>query len=317
VTGGAGFLGSHLVDRLMGEGFRVTVLDDLSTGRMENLGAWQGDGRFTFIRGDMREPDSIPPALEGAEVVFHFAANPEVAVGEAEPYVHFGENVVSTFNLLEAMRGEGSARALVFASTSTVYGDADRLPTPEEYGPCLPISTYGGSKLACEALISAYAGTFGLSACILRLANIVGPRMAHGAIVDFVRRLRRDPERLEILGDGTQRKSYLHSSDCLDACMAAYRATEGRRGAHVYNVGSEDQLTVMEIARAVAEEMGLKGTRLEATGGVDGGRGWRGDVKYMLLDISRLKALGWAPRLGSGEAVRLAVREILRDHNRY
>ncbi len=299
----------------MREGFHVTILDNLSAGRMENLRSWQQDPRLKFLRGDLNDSEGVPAAVRGAEVVFHFAANPEVPVGD--PSIHFKENVLATFNLLKAIRAEGSARMMIFGSTSTIYGEADQLPTQEDYGPCLPISTYGGSKLACEGLISSYAGTFGLSTCILRFANIVGSRSSHGVISDFIRKLKDDPRRLEILGDGTQNKSYLHVSDCMDACMITYKLTASGKGTRVYNVGSNDQITVMEIARVVAEETGLKDVEFRVTGGVDGGRGWKGDVKYMWLDTSKLRGEGWAPKLNSREAIRLAVREIINDHNRY
>jgi len=314
VTGGAGFIGSHLVDRLMAGGCRVTVLDNLSGGSLENLGRWRGNGRLRFVRADLKDPAGVGGAVGGVDIVFHFAANPEVRVGETDPGVHFRENLVATLNLLEAMRGSPSASALVFASTSTVYGEAEVMPTPEDYGGSLPISTYGASKLGCEALASSYAHTFGMRALILRLANIVGSRSGHGVIHDFIRKLEEDPRRLEILGDGSQRKSYLHVSDCVEAVLRATGLLlEGEESVEVYNVGSPDQVSVTRIAEVVVEEMGLRGVEFAFTGGVDGGRGWRGDVKTMLLSVERLLKTGWRPKLNSEQAVRAAAREILRE----
>lgn len=313
VTGGAGFLGSHLVDRLMLAGCNVTVLDNLSTGSLNNIRRWLGNERFRFVKGDLKNMLDMEEALENVEVVFHFAANPEVRVGETDPSVHFNENLVATFNVLEAMRKSVLAKTLVFASTSTVYGDVTVMPTPENYGPLVPISTYGASKLGCEALAFSYAYTFDIHALILRIANVVGFRSNHGVIVDFIRKLKADPKQLQILGDGTQKKSYLHVEDCIDAVLHATRCfLEEQKKAEVYNVGSADQIEVGRIAEIVAEEMGLENVKFMFTGGVDGGRGWFGDVKYMHLCIDKLLATGWKPKYNSEQAVRLATKEALR-----
>lgn len=197
-------------------------------------------------------------------------------------------------------------RDIVFASSSTVYGDAEQLPTPEDYGPLKPISVYGASKLACEALLSSYSHTYGFKSIALRYANVVGPRHSRGVIYDFVRKLRANPRRLEILGDGTQTKSYIWIEDAVEATLLAWEKTP--EGFEVYNVGSEDAISVREIANIVVEEMGLKNVEYIFTGGVAGGRGWVGDVKYMHLDIAKLRKLGWEPKYSSAEAVRLAAR---------
>lgn len=207
-----------------------------------------------------------------------------------------------------------SAKNLVFASTSTVYGEAKVMPTPEDYGPLIPISTYGASKLGCEALLCSYAYTFGLRVLILRIANIVGSRASHGVIIDFIDKLKANSCRLEILGDGAQRKSYLHVNDCISAILHLVRKflrSEDRVA--IYNVGSSDQVTVGRIAEIVAEELGLRDVEFVFTGGVDGGRGWRGDVKVMLLSIEKLLKTGWTPKHTSEQAIRLATQEILKE----
>jgi UDP-glucose 4-epimerase len=312
VTGGAGFIGSHLVDALMARGWEICVFDNLSTGSLENIKQWLDSPDFTFIKGDLLSPIDLEKLkIERYSIIFHLAANPEVKIGSTDPNIHFQQNIVATHNLLELMRKAEMQPTLVFASTSTVYGEASKIPTPEDYAPLKPISTYGASKLACEALITAYAYTYGFRAIIYRLANIVRPRSRHGVIFDFVEKLRRSPGQLEILGDGTQTKSYLHVKDCIDAILLGL--DKSREQVEIFNVGSEDQADVKTVAQIVIEEMGLEGVKLVFTGGVDGGRGWKGDVKNMLLDISKLKALGWKPKLNSKQAVRKAARSIIRD----
>lgn len=309
VTGGAEFIGSHLVDRLMREGWNVVVIDNLSVGSLENIKRWLDNRRFRYIRGDLKDAGVVDNAIGEVEAVFHFAANPEVRVGETDPSVHFRENLVCSFNILESIRKSRSAKTLVFASTSTVYGEASVLPTPEDYGPLVPISTYGASKLGCEGLACSYAGTFGLRALILRFANVVGPRSGHGVIVDFIDKLRADPTRLEILGDGTQKKSYLWIEDCIEAVFGLTRRfLESGERVKIFNAGSVDQVTVGRIGEIVVEEMGLRDVEFVFTGGVEGGRGWRGDVKTIHLSIEKLLETGWKPKLNSEQAVRLAAR---------
>ena len=310
VTGGAGFIGSHLVDRLVAEGCEVTVVDDLSTGRLSSLEGAMASGNVQFVQGDLLKHD-LAAAMEGHDAVFHVAANPEVRIGSVDTWVHLEQNVTATHRVLEAMRA-ADVRDLLFTSTSTVYGEATEIPTPEDYGPLSPISLYGASKLAAEALIAAYCATFGLRAVTMRFANVVGPRSTHGVIHDFIQKLRDDATRLEILGrpPGT-RKSYVHIRDCVDGMFAAWAATT--RGCEAYNVGSEDMIDVQTIADIVVREMGLGGVAYEWTGGVDGGRGWRGDVLTMHLSIGKLKAAGWRPRAGSAEAVRAAAEAALKE----
>jgi UDP-glucose 4-epimerase len=209
---------------------------------------------------------------------------------------------------------------MAFTSTSTVYGEAHLLPTPEDYAPLLPISLYGASKLACESLISAWCHTFRMNAIIYRFANCVGPRGTHGVIIDFINKLKANPRELEILGDGTQRKSYLYITDCVEAMIYALEHTSfdiatQRGGVEVYNIGSEDHIDVKSIADIVTSSMGLRDVKYTFTGGVNGGRGWLGDVKFMFLSIDKLRSLGWKPKYNSSESIRLAVQALLEDMN--
>jgi UDP-glucose 4-epimerase len=312
VTGGAGFIGSHVAERLLIEGSKVHVIDDFSAGSMRNLEAVNMNPSLVITKADLKRPlKSLARIFAESDLIFHLAANPEVRVGETQPTVHFEENILATYNLLEAIRKTETPKTIIFASTSTVYGDALEIPTPETYGPLIPISTYGASKLACEALIMSYASTFNHHALILRLANIVGPRSGHGVIPDFVKKIRNNPNELTILGDGTQRKSYMHIEDCIDSIIHLTKKVRREKSrVDIYNAGSEDSITTKEIAEIVAQEMKVPDIALKFTGGVDGGRGWRGDVKTMQLSILRLLQTGWKPKRTSEQAVRLTARAL-------
>jgi UDP-glucose 4-epimerase len=300
----------------MNQQWEVVVLDNLSNGNMKNIQQWLKNRRFSFIKGELKNAAVVRKAVKDAQIVFHFAANPEVRVGETNPYVHFEDNLVATFNLLEAMRRSKTAKTLVLASTSTVYGEASVLPTPEEYGPLVPISLYGASKLGCEALASSYAYTFGIRTLILRLANVVGSRSMHGVIVDFVKKLKTNSKALTILGDGTQTKSYLYIDDCVNAVQhLTDRFLAGKKAVEIFNVGAFDQVGVKRIAEIVAEQMKLSNVKFTYTGGVDGGRGWHGDVKIMQLSIRRLRKAGWKPKYNSEQAVQLATGALLKQVN--
>jgi len=309
VTGGAGFIGSHLCEALIKSGYEVKVLDNLSSGKADNIAHLLNRG-LSFTIADLKAAGSWAELLRDVDVVFHFAANPEVRVSNAEPRVHFEENLVATFNLLEAARHAG-INCIVFASTSTVYGDAKVIPTPENH-PIAPISVYGAVKAACEHLVSTYCALYGMSGVILRYANVIGSR-GHGVIRDFIAKLRRNPHELEILGDGMQSKSYIHVKDAVEATLFAleHRPSKGR--AEVYNVGSEDRLSVLEISRIVCEEMGFTDVKFILKPATPDGRGWPGDVKIMQLDVSKLESLGWRPKMNSREAVRRATRELLEE----
>jgi len=310
VTGGAGFIGSHLTEALVKKGLGVNVLDNLSNGYKDNLSSVQHSRDLDFFIGDCRSPSDVEKALKNADVIFHLAANPELRLDLADPKKCYEQNIEATYILLEKMR-KSKVTSIVFTSSSTVYGESTVIPTPENYGPLKPISVYGASKLACEALISSYCHSFKRKGIIIRLANIVGPRSTHGVIYDFIQKLKKNPKELEILGDGTQTKSYLYIDDCVEAIVKAYEST--KEPVEIYNVGSEDQTNVTQIARTVIDEMNLRNVRLKFTGGVDGGRGWIGDVKNMLLDIGKLKKLGWKPKLNSKQAVRKTVEYLISE----
>ena len=312
MTGGAGFVGSHLVDALMVRGFRVRVVDDLSGGSLRNVEGWMGDSRFELVRGDLRDPAVAERSVDGVELVFHLAANPDVRLGESEPAVHFSENLLMTFNVLEAMRKSEKARHIVYASTSTVYGEAKVFPTPEDYGPLLPISVYGAAKLGCEALISSYCHTFGLSGVLLRFANVVGTRAKHGVIVDFIGKLKQNPEELEILGDGKQKKSYLHVKDLVNGFFAVLPRLDRAGSVEAFNVGSSDWVDVKRIAEVVCEEMNVN-PRFKFSDVLGDGRGWKGDVRTMRLAVEKIMGLGWKPELTSEEAVRQGCVEVLEE----
>lgn len=308
VTGGAGFIGSHLVDELLQLGNRVTVVDNFSSGRREFIGHLESEEGFSVEERDILH-DDIGSLVGSSDVVFHLAANPDVRLGEEGTKVHMDQNIIVTYRVLEAMRSTGT-KVMLFTSTSTVYGEATEVPTPEEYGPLVPISLYGASKLACEALISSYCHTFDMQSSLFRFANVVGSRSTHGVIHDFIEKLRADPSRLEILGrePGTV-KSYSHISDCVQALVRGWRVLS--EPVEIFNIGSDDAIDVRTIADIVAQEMGLENVEYDWTGGVDDGRGWKGDVRRMQLSIEKLKTAGWAPRYGSEDAVRIASRELI------
>jgi len=308
VTGGAGFIGSHLVDRLVKVGLSVKVIDNLSSGRLENLSQHRGNPRVEVITGDLKRIEDALKAVDGVNAVFHFAANPEVRVSTTNPEIHFNENVVATFNLLEAMR-KRDVRELVFASSSSVYGEPEHIPVGEE-APIQPVSVYGASKAACENLIHAYVKLYGMKAVILRYANVVGPRLRHGVIWDLANKLKKNPNELEILGDGKQTRSYIYIDDAVEATMIAWRKTSDDYS--VYNVGSEDWITVDEVADQVIEAMNLVNVR-KIYKPVLHGVGWPGDAKKIALRIDKIKQLGFKPSLSSKEAVKATTREIIND----
>ena len=308
VTGGAGFIGSHLVDRLANEGYeKVTVYDNFSSGREDFIQHHVGKRYFKLVRADLLDGDVIDRELkEGYDVVFHLAAIPDVRLGEKMPEIS-KIDILATYNLLDAMR-KRDVKNIVFSSSSTVYGEAPPVPLKEDYGPLLPISVYGAAKLACEALISSFCHTFDMKGWIFRFANVVGSRSTHGVIFDFIKKLRKNPKELEILGNGKQKKSYLYISDCIDGMLFGFERSSDQ--INLFNLGTEGATEVNDIAKMVVEEMGLKDVKFRYTGG---DRGWKGDVPRFQFNIEKIKSLGWKPKYESDEAVRKAIRDLLRE----
>jgi len=308
VTGGAGFIGSHLVDRLVKEGYRVRVVDNLSSGRLENIKHHIDAETVEFIVGDLKDPQAALKAVEGIDVVFHFAANPEVRVSTTNPEIHFNENVVATFNLLEAMR-KFNVKELVFASSSSIYGEPEQILV-DEFAPIRPVSVYGACKAACENLIHAYSRLHGMKAIILRYANVIGPRLRHGVIYDLLIKLTRNPRELEVLGDGTQVRSFVYIDDAIEATLIAWRKTLENYA--VYNVASEGWITVNEVVKIITETLGLENIKIIYKP-VLHGVGWLGDVKRIALKIDKLKSLGFKPKYSSKEAVYLTVKALAKE----
>lgn len=283
VTGGAGFIGSNLVDELINNGHNVKALDNLSNGNPSFL-----NPKAKLIKKDL-VTDNFENDIKNAETVFHFAANPDVKNSAKDTKSTFDNNVVATYRLLEACR-KADVKQIVFASTSTVYGDAVLLPTPESY-PCTPISNYGASKLAAEAYCAGYSASYGMQTTLMRFANIFGRRSTHGVIYDFYHKLKKNSKMLEILGNGKQEKSYLYVTDVVDATITAWKKQKGNL--EVFNVGSSEKTTVDEIAKKICSHQNIK-PKFEYTGGE---RGWVGDVPIMLLDTKKIRSLGWKEKM--------------------
>ena len=310
VTGGAGCIGSDLAEALAARGDQVRVVDNLSSGKLEHITPLRSRPGFEFIEGDLEDPAVTDQAMSGIEMVYHLAANPEVKFVEGDPTdKDLRQNTICTYNVLEAMRKRGT-RKLVFASTSAVYGISPVQPIPESASFPRPISLYGATKLACEAMISAFSHLFGIDSWIFRFANIVGPKVrkkGRTVIGDFISRLRENPEKLLILGDGWQAKSYLLSEECVAAMLFAVEHARGPL--NIYNLGSEDWLRVTDIADMVVSAMGLSGVVYEFTGGESG---WPGDVPRFRLDVSAINKLGWKAQRNSAEAVQQAIESTIR-----
>ncbi len=304
VTGGCGFIGSHLVDRLVEKECNVTVLDDLSSSTTEYLEPHRREGKVNVVVGDVCDYNMVKKCVEDVDVVFHFAAQADVRRSVLDPRTDFNVNVHGTVNVLEAMRNSGAEKIIFASSGGTLYGVAKRMPTPEDTPPA-PISPYGASKASSEMYLSAYHACYGISAISLRYANIIGPRSTHGVIYDFYWKLKRNPKRLLILGDGSQRKSYMYISDCIDATL---HIAEKVDCFEVFNVGSEEWLSVKELAELTVKELNLKNVEFHYTGGK---QGWSGDVPLVLLDVSKLKKIGWTPKVTIEEGVKRYVRWLV------
>lgn len=313
ISGGAGFIGSHLVERLLKskttEG--ITVYDNFSSGPRHFLQYLLGDRRLSIVEGDLKEAEALEQAMAGCDTVFHLAANPDIAKAVTQPDIDFWEGTYLTQNVLEAMRKTGASE-IFYTSGSGVYGENPTVDFPESYGPCIPISTYGASKLGSEALIAAYSHMFGITGRAFRFANVVGPRQTHGVGYDFIRRLRGDPTVLRILGDGTQKKSYIHVDDVLEAIFRV--AATAKNSFDVFNVATDDYVTVREIADLAATIAGLRPDQVkyDFTGG---DRGWKGDVPIVRFDCAKIKALGWKAGRSSLQALSDAMKAMQRELN--
>jgi UDP-glucose 4-epimerase len=307
ITGGAGFIGSNLADRLLSQGHAVTVFDNLSTGQDRFLDLAKPSPNFKFVHGDIADPATLTAAVAGHDAVFHLAANADVRFGLDHPDKDLKHNTVGTFNVLEAMRTAG-VKTIAFSSTGSVYGEPDIFPTPETCPFPIQTSLYGASKCAGEGLICAYANGFGIRAYIFRFVSILGPRYSHGHVFDFYRQLLANPNEIKILGDGKQSKSYLHIHDCLDAIQLVME--KAHDPVNVFNLGRDDYCMVNQSVDWICQGMGVT-PRREFSGGK---RGWVGDSPFILLDASRLKSLGWRAKNTIKDSVVATLRYLRENH---
>ena len=303
VTGGAGFIGSHLVDRLLDGGHEIVAYDNFSTGQERFLERPALNPRFRLIHGDVLDQKTLTAAATGADIVFHFAANADVRFGTDHPERDVQQNFLATFNVLEAMRANGVKR-IVFSSTGSVYGEPTVFPTPEDAPFPLQTSLYGAAKLASEALVQAYCEGFEFQGHIFRFVSILGERYSHGHIFDFYKQLREHPGELRVLGDGRQRKSYLYVQDCIDAILCALQHVTAK--VNIFNLGTNDHCQVNDSIAWITGELGLT-PALSYTGGE---RGWTGDSPFIFLDCQRIRSLGWQPQISIREGVSRTLRYL-------
>jgi UDP-glucose 4-epimerase len=296
VTGCAGFIGSHLTERLLSDGHAVVGYDNFTTGQECFLEAAARANNFRLVRGDLLDPATLRSAIQSSEFVFHLAANADVRFGTEHPRRDLEQNTIATHAVLEAMR-ENRIRRIAFASSGSVYGDPATFPTPEDAPFPVQTSFYGASKAAGEGLIAAYCAGFGFQAHIFRFVSILGERYTHGHIFDFYKQLTRDPKRLLVLGDGRQKKSYLYVHDCIDAIMTAVE--KAQQPLNIFNLGGEDYCEVKESIGWICEHLRVTPT-IEYGGG---DRGWVGDAPFVLLDTAKIRATGWSPRVAIRDGV--------------
>jgi UDP-glucose 4-epimerase len=303
VTGGAGFIGSNLVDHLLADGHTVVAYDNFSTGQERFLAAAQAQDGFTLVRGDILDLSTMTEAMSGCDTVFHLSANADVRFGTHHPERDLHQNTVGTFNVLEAMRAN-SVKRIAFSSTGSIYGEPQVHPTPEDAPFPVQTSLYGASKLAGEGMISAYAEGFGYEAYIFRFVSILGERYTHGHVFDFYRKLKDDPTTLHMLGDGKQRKSYLYIQDCIDAILTVMDRAQDK--VNIYNLGTNEYVEVVQSAGYICEALNVSPTFT-----FEGGeRGWIGDSPFIFLDTAKVRALGWEPKLTIEQAVKATVAWI-------
>lgn len=307
IIGGAGFIGSVLVGKILKtKNNKVTVYDNLSSGKLEHLKNFKKNPNFSFIKGSILQSQKLRKAMKDSDFVYHLAANPDIRLGSAKTRLDFEINTIGTLNVLEAMI-KNRIKKMAFASTSTVFGNPSKIPTPENYGPCLPESLYGASKLACEGFISAYAHLFDMKVWIFRFANITGFPATHGILFDFYNKIKKNPNQLEVLGDGNQAKSYVTNQMLVDAMELTIKKTyDKKQKVFLYNAGNEDKISIKEITELFLYENKLK-SKIRYTGGTGG---WKGDIPIMTLDISKIKKLGWKPNKTSKECILEAISRI-------
>jgi UDP-glucose 4-epimerase len=309
VTGAAGFIGSHMVDRLLAAGHDVIGYDNMSTGQRRFLEGASANPRFTFHQADLLDRPSLSQAMQGCELVVHFAANADVRFGTRHPRKDLDQNTIATWNVLEAMREQGCKR-IVFSSTGSIYGEPEIFPTPESCPFPVQTSLYGASKLAAEGLIQAYSEGFGMQSYIFRFVSILGERYSHGHVFDFYQQLAEHPDRLHVLGNGHQRKSYLYVQDCMDAISTVLDHENNK--VNIFNLGTDEFCEVNDSIGWICEYLGVR-PKITYSGGE---RGWVGDSPFILLDCSRIRALGWRPRLTIREAVLATIRFVSAEAGR-
>jgi UDP-glucose 4-epimerase len=296
ITGCAGFVGSNVVDRLLADGWNVRGIDNFSTGRETFLTHAICSPRFELLRQDILDSEALVELMRGVDVVFHLAANADVRFGPDHPNRDLEQNTIGTFHVLEAMRRSG-VRRIVFASTGSVYGEARVIPTPEDAPFPVQTSLYGASKVAAEGLIAAFCESFGFEAHIFRFVSLLGERYSHGHVIDFYRQLLSHPDRLDVLGNGTQKKSYLYVQDCIDAMLLALG--EAKNKVNIFNLGTDEYCTVSDSVRWICSHLGLQ-PEIRLSGG---DRGWIGDNPFIYLDTRRIRGLGWTPKLSIRDGV--------------
>jgi UDP-glucose 4-epimerase len=296
VTGGAGFIGSHVVDRLLAEGHEVVCYDNFSTGLEEFLEGSLPHPNFTLVRGDLLDDLLLTKSLIGCDYVFHFAANADVRFGTEHPRKDLEQNTIATFNVLEAMR-KNNVKRMAFSSTGSIYGEPEVFPTPETAPFPIQTSLYGASKLACEGMIQAYCEGFGFEACIFRFVSILGERYTHGHVFDFYKKLTQNPHKLHILGNGKQRKSYLYIHDCIDSMFISIENAKPK--VNLFNLGTDEYCEVNDSIGWINDH--LKLTPQKTYSG--GERGWIGDSPFIFLDCSKVRQLGWKPKLSIKEGI--------------
>lgn len=311
VTGGAGFIGRNLISSLINEDNHIIVIDNLSSNPYEKLKDFIDSKNFTFYELDCINCEEIKNEIAKCKIIYHLAANPDVRKSQKNPDLDFNNNILATYNLLKSISENSKLEKFVFASSSVVYGEPTEIPTPETYGPLQPISMYGAAKLSNEAMIFAFSHKFNFKSIIFRFANIIGPDSSHGVIFDFINKLNNDQTKLEVLGDGTQSKSYLHISDCIKGIKTAVDSSSNK--SDIFNLGSDDQTTVNEIAKLVIEEMAFQNVNIIFSDSLKNGRGWSGDVKIMQLDCNKIQSLKWKPSYNSTDAVRKTIRQYLEE----